>query len=127
MAKANSSLADLLMKLACGVAILMVVAAPLGKASDCYGAVCKVVGPPFIEECGPYVQAQVESPSDSCCKLLSLAQSSVDRSIGCSCFKAACNKLTYYNWNYTQTIQQKCNVNLQYTISRGFNCSSIQD
>ncbi|KAL9256035.1 Non-specific lipid-transfer protein 3-like protein [Drosera capensis] len=85
---------------------------------------CKVITPMFREFCGPAVKTDV-TPDPTCCTILTMGNTYMTDQAACQCYRAAVQSIGGYSWFLSSGLPNRCNVHLDYPISRSMNCSSL--
>nr|ACM78613.1 lipid transfer protein 1 [Tamarix hispida] len=115
---------SLAIKLACVVAMCMVVSLPYTEAAITCGMVTQKLAPclTFLQRGGP--------PAAGCCgaikSLNSMVRSTPDRKAACGCLKSAAKSFPGINMGNAAALPGKCGVNIGYPISTSVDCSRVK-
>ena len=108
-------------KIACIVVMVMVVAAPAAEAITC-GQVTSSLAP-----CINYAKSGGNIPP-ACCNgiksLNSAAKTTADRQAACRCLQSAAGSIKGINLSLVSGLPGKCGVNIPYKISPSTNCNT---
>lgn len=79
-----------------------------------------------LAPCVPYLTSGTGAPPSPCClgvqKIKQMAVSVADKQAACQCVKDAAGRLPAINEDAAAALPQKCNVQIDYPISKTFNC-----
>ncbi|XP_039009422.1 non-specific lipid-transfer protein-like [Hibiscus syriacus] len=112
------------LKLACVLALCLVVGAPLAQGAISCGQVSSSLAP-----CIPYLTNGGEVPP-ACCGgvkyLNAAAQTTPDRQSACNCLKSAAASVNGINYSFASELPGKCGVSIPYHISPSTDCKSVK-